>query len=87
MQARRRGTRRCCGYATEPPREVHRGSDMTAVQLRCEIDGCGMSWSVSSPAIPLRIQGSFKKEHARTSNPAAPIVNGSPKRGDAGEEN
>jgi hypothetical protein len=23
---------------------------MAAVQLRCDIDGCGMSWSVSSPA-------------------------------------
>jgi hypothetical protein len=23
---------------------------MAAVQLRCEIDGCGASWSVASPA-------------------------------------
>jgi hypothetical protein len=23
---------------------------MAAVQLKCEIDGCGESWSVSSPA-------------------------------------
>jgi hypothetical protein len=23
---------------------------MAAVQLKCEIDGCGASWSVSSPA-------------------------------------
>jgi len=22
---------------------------MAAVQLKCEIDGCGMSWNVSSP--------------------------------------
>ena len=23
---------------------------MAAVQLKCEIDGCGMSWTVASPA-------------------------------------
>ena len=26
------------------------GSEMAAVQLKCEIDGCGASWSVASPA-------------------------------------
>ena len=24
-------------------------TDMAAVQLKCEIEGCGMSWSVASP--------------------------------------
>jgi len=38
---------------------------MAAVQLKCEIDGCGMSWSVSSPA---KMKPSVA-EHRRTFHP------------------
>ena len=38
---------------------------MAAVQLKCEIDGCGMSWSVSSPA---KMKASMA-EHRRTVHP------------------
>jgi hypothetical protein len=38
---------------------------MAAVQLKCEIDGCGMSWSVSSPA---KMKASMA-EHRRKFHP------------------
>ena len=38
---------------------------MAAVQLKCEIDGCGMSWSVASPA---KMKASVA-EHRRTFHP------------------
>lgn len=38
---------------------------MAAVQLRCEIDGCGESWSVSSPA---KMKASMA-EHRRKFHP------------------
>ena len=38
---------------------------MAAVQLKCEIDGCGMSWNVSSPA---KMKASVA-EHRRTFHP------------------
>jgi hypothetical protein len=36
---------------------------MAAVQLKCEIDGCGMSWSVSSPAKMKASVAEHRKSH------------------------
>ena len=38
---------------------------MAAIQLRCEIDGCGQSWSVASPA---KMKASME-QHRRTFHP------------------
>jgi len=46
---------------------------MAAVQLRCEIDGCGASWTVSSPA---KMKASVA-EHRKQLHPA--WVQGEPK--------
>jgi len=40
-------------------------NDMAAVQLKCDIDGCGQSWSVSSPA---KMKASMD-EHRRKFHP------------------
>ncbi len=36
---------------------------MAAVQLKCEIDGCTMSWSVSSPAKMKASVAEHRKAH------------------------
>jgi hypothetical protein len=36
---------------------------MAAVQMKCEIDGCGMSWSVTSPAKMKASMDAHRKEH------------------------
>ena len=38
---------------------------MAAVQLKCEIDGCGQTWSVASPA---KMKASMA-EHRKQSHP------------------
>jgi hypothetical protein len=40
---------------------------MSAVQLKCEIDGCGMSWSVSA-----RDMKASMAEHRQKFHPAGP---------------
>jgi hypothetical protein len=46
---------------------------MAAVQLKCEIDGCGQSWSVASPA---KMKASMA-EHRKRFHPG--WVQGDPK--------
>jgi hypothetical protein len=45
----------------------YRGTDMAAVQLKCDIDGCGMSWSVSA-----REMKASMAEHRQKFHPDSP---------------
>jgi hypothetical protein len=38
------------------------GGGMATVQLKCEIDGCGMSWNVSSAAKMKKSMAEHRKE-------------------------
>ncbi len=54
---------------------------MAAVQLRCEIDGCNMSWSVTSPAkMKASMAEHRKKFHPDWVQPEPRVDDGVPPR-------